>query len=196
MAVDESGHGHGATYDGGIAYGVAGAIAGDSNTAVRFDGTKGLDVGNVFRFDGVLPFSLEVWVKPSPSSGYAVLLARDTDPNGYALYLGSSQATFERQTSGNVKTITGTAVSTSNYNHLVGTFDGSRLRLYVNGEEVASGPSVSSIPGASSNFYIGTENASSAYIYKGDMDEPAVYDHALTAERIRVHYQAGLGTNK
>lgn len=196
VAVDESGHGHDATYSGGVEYGVAGAIAGDSNTAIHFDGTRGLDAGNIFPFDGNSPFSLEVWVKRIPQSGYAGLLGRDSDPNGYALYFTSNQPTVERQRPGDADIVAGTPTSTTTYSHVVGTFDGSQLRLYVDGQVVASGPSASSIPAASSNFFLGTDNEPSDNHYEGDMDEAAVYDHALSAERVLVHYRAGLGTNR
>lgn len=195
-AVDESGHGHDATYAASVTYSVPGAIVGDSNTAVHFDGSQGLSVGDVFRFDGTSPFSLEAWVKPALTSGFSVLLARDSDPDGYALYFASNVATFERIKSGDSKVIEGASVSTSKYNHIVAIFDGSLLHLYVNGAAVASGPSTSSIPGASTNFYIATDRPSSGHEYEGDMDEAAVYDHALTAERVLVHYQAGSGTNE
>ena len=51
---------------GGIQRGVPGAIAGDSDPAVRLNGSTGwVGFGDAFDFTGRVPFSIELWVKPA-----------------------------------------------------------------------------------------------------------------------------------
>ena len=51
-ARDFSGHGHDATYIGGVHLGAGGAIAGDSDTAATFDGATGYRLATQPRFAG------------------------------------------------------------------------------------------------------------------------------------------------
>src|SRR5438067_3074668 len=76
-AVDASGHGINGTYVGGPTLAVAGALSGDTDTAVRFNGAAGqyVSFGNNFGMAATQPFSVEVWVRPDsiPSATFAVL---------------------------------------------------------------------------------------------------------------------------
>src|SRR6266566_750737 len=42
LAVDTSGNGHAGSYAGGVTLGLPGALAGDSDTSIAFDGTTGI----------------------------------------------------------------------------------------------------------------------------------------------------------
>src|SRR5437868_10583221 len=65
FAADSSGSGLGGIYFGGVTLGVAGGIAGDSDTAVAFDGaTAHLRVLNMVGDD----FSVELWVNTTADS--------------------------------------------------------------------------------------------------------------------------------
>src|ERR1051326_6948982 len=65
LAVDGVGA-HNATYVNGPLLGQAGALVGDTDTAVKFDGVAtNATVGNALNFPNTTAFSLESWVKPS-----------------------------------------------------------------------------------------------------------------------------------
>jgi len=69
--------------------------------------------------------------------------------------------------------------------HLVGTFDGKQLCIYVNGELKKSRPSkekVASIP-SKVNLMIGGNNLE-GYAYKGLIRDVRVYDRALTPDEV------------
>lgn len=70
--------------------------------------------------------------------------------------------------------------------HVVGTFDGSVLRLYVNGVLVASAPCVGNT-GDTSAPQIAANSSTNDY----DIDEVAWYSTALPPARVLAHYQAG-----
>ncbi len=76
---------------------------------------------------------------------------------------------------------------------LVATFDGTDKRFYVNGVLVATG-AATLVPNPVRPFRIGrgqNEADPGDYFFVGDIDEVAVYNTVLPAERIEYHY--GLG---
>jgi hypothetical protein len=85
--------------------------------------------------------------------------------------------------------------------HLVVTRNGNVARLYINGvlrvEDTTlglgdlSGFGFSVVPTA--NTYIGTGQTADVFASHG-MDEPAIYDYALSASRVLAHYEAALAS--
>lgn len=77
-----------------------------------------------------------------------------------------------------------TAPPTGTWIHVLGTWDSSAMKLYVNGALVASGPGVESIrsPGA---FNIGAQlDGSPYYGFDGLIDDVRVYNRALNANEV------------
>lgn len=73
--------------------------------------------------------------------------------------------------------------------HVVGTYDGNEQRLYVNGALVASGIVNRPLPsGAASEVFI---SFLPGQPMNGLIDEPAIYNRALTAGEIQSHFAAG-----
>jgi len=77
--------------------------------------------------------------------------------------------------------------------HLTWTFDGTDLRVYLNGVD-EMGPKPFSIgPAADVTVFIGVSHAVEGRIFHGFLDEVRVYDKALTAEEIQIVMQGGEG---
>jgi len=76
------------------------------------------------------------------------------------------------------------------WSHIVGTYDRQKIRLYINGilnnEEEHTYP----IRPSSSPLFIGS--AGNEYYFKGEIDEVAIFDRALSPEEIQWHYKNGL----
>ena len=72
--------------------------------------------------------------------------------------------------------------------HMVGTYDGTTVRLYINGNSVASQSYTAGIP-QSTTFRIGNESGRSYY---SNMDLPLarIYNRALTASEIQQNFNA------
>ncbi len=190
-AKDLSGHGRDGTYSAGVSFGVAGAIAGD--TAARFDGVMSLvDLGPIFRFDGTVSYTLEAWVRPEASATYGTVLGRNADPDGYSLYVSPVPGEGAlRQAVDASASVAGAVLDAVSFSHVVVTFDGAKLRLYANGALAGSTATSVATKGTAKSFYIGADGDGT--FFKGTIDEPAVYDHALTPERIFAHYMIGKG---
>jgi hypothetical protein len=73
--------------------------------------------------------------------------------------------------------------------HVVGTFDGTALRLYVDGSLVGQKPVGETVQSASTPVEIGAFLGGSSW--KGSIDEVALYDRPLSAETVRRHHVLG-----
>src|SRR6185436_11043782 len=92
--------------------------------------------------------------------------------------------------------VTNFTVDTTKWYHVVGTFDGTNLKIYVNGNLGQSTP-IAGTARANTNSTIPlglgarSDGASGFFEYAGDLDECAMYTTALSASQVLAHYQAG-----
>lgn len=78
-------------------------------------------------------------------------------------------------------------ISLNKWTHVVGTYDGAKLSLYLNGKLVNSFAVTGRINYNHGSLYIGgdTTNAN----FKGLIDEVCIYERALTAAEVLSNYQ-------
>ena len=76
------------------------------------------------------------------------------------------------------------------WSHIVGTYDRQNIKFYVNGVLNNQVPWTEPIRLNSHDLYVGMDPQ--GWYYKGDVDEVAIYNRALTETEIRQHYQKGL----
>ena len=173
------------TYVGSPTLGVPGTLSGDPNTAVAFNGSSQyLRAGSSPTMAAI---TLEVWAKTSSwvvnsamAGQWAVTGAMlyVVDANHLGFYLNDTY------------TITAVAPSAGAWHHIVGTFNGTQGRLYVDGSLVAGPTSAAfSLPNVFSE--IGTYNNASGAKFGGSLDEVAVYNRALSATEVLNHYALG-----
>jgi len=88
----------------------------------------------------------------------------------------------------------GTGVWDGNWHFVVGTYDGSTVRLYVDGTEVGAGTRDSgalAYGGPTSNdLFIGHYEGCSGLDFSGSIDEPTIWTRALSANEVRFAYLA------
>jgi hypothetical protein len=193
-AKDETGQ-HDGVYKGGVTLGVPGAIAGDPDTAASFDGIDDLlEVlpSDAFSFDGKAPFSVEAWVRHDSTNAEGII-GKDTYDAGpgyqgwflvynvndrFQFYRGAEIVDISRPTEGQ-------------FFHVVTTFDGYTLLLYVDGVQAASDTNVVDVPVTGAPLWIGQTYYWGRFT--GVLDEVAFYDKPLPPARVLAHYQAGTG---
>ncbi|HWL66546.1 MAG TPA: LamG-like jellyroll fold domain-containing protein [Actinomycetota bacterium] len=203
QSIDETGNGNGIYKN--VAQGVSGALD-DSNAAITTRGGASHVVipgrGNINNLTDEL--TLEAWVKPewSKMGTNAAIISkpwRDGSWNspwgqyGLVRLPGSNRLVFEfRDPSEGYHSVTSaTSLSADTWYHVAGTFDGDTLRIYINGELDHSSTWTGSIAQRSSDLAIGTRSDSSpGESWVGGIDEVAVYDHAVSAERVSMHFRA------
>lgn len=162
-------------------------------------------VGQAFSFDGqddymelpmfILPtsvgaFTIEAWIKPANvSTGRIVDHAAPGGADGFLLELsgGHLRAAF------GANVANGSApIQTGAYTHVAAVYDGSNIRLYVNG--ALDGTTPATTPGAisrnSQNPFIGA-GRSPATAFDGQIDEIEFYLRALTSADIQAVAGAG-----
>ena len=191
-AYDIGGMANTGTLHGGVTLGVSGAIAGDTDAAETFNGTTGyisLPVTGLPTGNGA--WSLECWFKISANpAGTAVLVnfgLWGTTRAAPHIGVNSSGGVYAGTFNGDTAATAGVSLNT--WHHAAATWDGTTLRVFVDG---AAGPTAT--PGA---LAIGTHGASigasenAATWFPGSLDEVCFYGVALSATQIGNHYTAG-----
>ena len=190
IAKDASGHGndgtiYGATWTTGI-----------SGKALRFDGSNGYievpDSSSLYQTQGI---TVEIWIKSSNvNRRYPNIFNKGTPHDlSYVLRLYDvyAQPSFQIQTLNGYKEIHSSETLTNNkWYHLVGTYDGSSIKLFVDGALKAEDRWSGNIVTNNHALVMGTAPAEKGYEYQGLIDEVAIYSKALTPEEIKAHYNA------
>ncbi len=138
--------------------------------------------------NAVLPspqISLEAWVNGESSMTNNGIMGAWSSA-GSMLYVATTIAFYTSGTS-----IVGPTLVLGATTYIVGTFDGTYRRLYINGL-LAAGPTAGTVPepNPAIPFQIsGYGNVGGVY-FDGTIDEPAVYNRALTDAEVWAHYQA------
>ncbi len=177
----------------------AAGIKGQPNASFEFDpnANQGLRVGDFYDFGGLAPFSLEAWFNPSanPDGTYRHLFIKDTTAGAreeYGVYFHDSDGlVFERFVKdGKTSTsIAASAVGARVWHHVVATFDGITMRLYLDGALGASTPENRS-QGKKADLFVGAKSTNYGTL-PGDLAEVAIYDKALGPDRVAAHFDAG-----
>lgn len=202
-AVDATSNHLDGTY-GPTASHVTGLIAGDSDGAAVFSGllpdggnALGISVPRNALLEPVNGISVEFWMKafatvPTEIASYGAQVVAPYQP--WDVQIDSFGRPFSTlfYTSDAGQLRGSTTYSTNAIYHIVATFDGTTLRTYTNGEADGATPAVGPLGnyGGSLGLGIGS-GALGDYPFTGVLDEVAVYDHELKADRVAAHYSAG-----
>jgi hypothetical protein len=187
--TDRSGRGH----TGSIS-GATWTTSGQYGGALSFDGVNDwVTVSDSAALDLTTGMTLEAWVYPtSVSSWRTVIMKQRTGGLAYALYAASSS-----MRPAGWGTIAGSQIGVSGpstlplntWTHLATTFDGTTLRIFVNGNEVATRTQAGSITTSSSVLRIGGNSVWGRY-FRGRIDEIRIYNRALAPSEIQADMKA------
>ena len=163
--------------------------------ALNLDGNSWAEVHDNASVDLTTGLTLEAWVYWNPtSSSFGILGKYDTttDKRAYLLFKSTTtKATFNISENG-----TGTSagvnsvdLTSDEWYHIVGTYDGANVRIYTNGIESNSTPSSVTLNTTDTNLDIGRFNNDNEY--PDQLAQPRIYNRALTAEEVQRNYDAG-----
>ena len=203
IAQDMSGEGHDGTFHNGITWISPGYQGGGVNCNGTTD-TR-IELGTWNPAEGTGQLSLALWIRWSGSTAtYQGLIGkRNTWPDTTMF-----QFQVRPENGGTFRLETGSVAIVSPNNtlsplvqtwvHVAATFDGTTARLYLNGEQVASGAFSFYAAGVASNMGIGCVTGGGAgfsgngEVFSGDMDEVCIYNRALSKEEVSL-VMAGIG---
>ncbi len=196
-AADSSGNGWHGAYLGAPVFGRTGALTRNPDTSVSLTGTNaGVSAPDRHDFVGTAPFSVEAWVRPQnlgASSDYKTIVRKYGSGGGYWFWVNSIEGFgFQRMSSTGSSKVAAGPSTTGVWLHLVATFDGAALRLYVNGAPRGSAGSAFALSDTTATVDIGIHNSLPGNSMNGDLDDVAIYGTALSAARVAAHYQKGL----
>lgn len=193
VATDASGNLRNGTYSStGVTRGVAGAISGDPDPGVTFDGVSGsvtLADRPSIRLNG--NFTIEFWAKLNSfvNTRPGILIKGDpTTANGYEVYYRpDGTLSFERN---GVEATTNAGAFGTAYHHYAVTYDGVRVRWYIDGAITTATP-----PVTSTTKLTYPTNSGTASLILGQADDPgnetldevALYSSRIAPAQILTH---------
>ncbi len=192
VARDETG-GHAGTFVNNPILSQLGALVGDPNTSVTFNGTTQYVNVPYSAALNTATFSVEVWAKVTGGGGtYRGVMASRMFPNGWAVYAAADNTwQFWVNSGTGMLVVSGGPVTLNSWTYLAGTFDGTTARLYVNGMLAGSGGSTAYHPQTSNALTIGQSEPGDGFYFPGSLDEAAEYGAALSAIQVQNDYLLG-----
>ena len=145
LADDAVGTNDGA-YQGGVALNATGLLVGDTNRAANFDGTDDeVRVPNATALNPTAQITVAAWIRPdSWGGGNRRILQKHTADQQYMLRLTNGGTRLQFRIFGMTAPFTDNLPTLGQTHFIVGTYDGSFVKLYVDNvlvsSKAASGP--------------------------------------------------------
>jgi parallel beta-helix repeat protein len=158
----------------------------DGRGAYRFNGTNiYVTIPDNPLLETMNRLSISVWFKPISTSDNKYVLYKELS----YLIRPNSGNVFTRlyNSTGGTTTLTSTRTIGTDWNHVVVTYDGSTIRMYINGTQ---DPTTTAFTGAIQNgasLIIGGDT--SAVFFNGSIDEVMIFNRTLSADQILLLYQ-------
>jgi len=176
-------------------------VKGIKGNALSFDGNDDyVDVGNPNTLQLTKDLSIGAWIKTNSLSGNIYIITKASSSFAQPYYQYSLQMDnncadkfeFDLGIGGTLKTLcTSKAVEMGKWFYVVGTYDGTTRRLYINGVEDTSTAVVNgNLDTFNTKVLIGKYEHSTSNLFKGEIDEVSVYNRVLTADEIKTKYDS------
>lgn len=187
-----------ATYDAfttnAPTYGVTGLLTGDPDTALSFAAGS----SQYAQTNGALPaigpnFSLAAWINVTSLSADRMVLSQQS--NAFLRVYSTGQLEFHWVDAGavgrNLATV-GSDITTGQTYFIVGLYDGTRAKLYINGSTAAQSVELTSGGVPSAIWHI-ARHATAILSFDGAIDEVAIFDSVLSDADISNLWAIGAG---
>jgi RHS repeat-associated protein len=184
------------TWTGSPTLNVTGGLNGDSNGAVKLNGSSQYGtVSNSTTLGKTNNFTVELWIKRGGGTGSLQAIAgkpltTTTKSENYAIWLTTgNKVEFQVGAGNKSQTLdsSGTITDTTNWHYIVATFASGVMKLYVdNGTPTSVTAAFTTASTNSSTFDVG--RAGTANYFNGTIDELALYPSVLGSTQVNTHY--------
>ncbi len=167
--------------------------SGKYGNALSFNGTSArVTVNDSNSLDLTTGMTLEAWLFPTAVGGWRDVIYKGTD-DIYYLMGSSDNSTPAIGGTFSPSALRGTSSLPLNaWTHLAGTYDGTTMRLYVNGVQVSSRAQTGPIQTSTAALTMGGDALYGQY-FAGRIDEARIYNRALSAAEIQSDMSSALG---
>ena len=191
-AYDYSGNGNDGTINGAGPAGTGTVTGPFGNSAYDFDGSN--DIIDCGFSDDYTRLTVSCWVNWDTVNENGYVVSRyDTSSNSSAVFLLRENGTIDWgiNDGGGNEIISGPSASTGQWYHIVGTWNGTTLKLYVDGFERASSTNSNGPQASADNYTIGGSLNNEANV-DGTISDVRIYSRALSPQEVQALYQAGV----
>jgi len=167
-------------------------VEGPADYALQFSGDSDfVDLGNDSSLDITNQITVAAWIKVDifDCEWQAIITKGD---GSWRLQRNGTQGSIEFACTGAfvpnalVGSLFGTVnVNDGRWHHIAGTYDGSMICLYVDGEHDVGSDADGSIEVNNYNLFIGANAEKPDRNFKGSIDEVRIYNYALSAEEVK-----------
>lgn len=200
-ADDISGSNNNGTINGGVTF-----VAGEVAQTFSFDGSTGfVSVPDSPSLDITDAITIDAWINPStvgdPSGLVFLMFKGDSccgDTQSYGFLWGTEsmlQSIIFRLGNSTTNTeIRSDPIPLNEFTHVAGTYDGTTMRLYINGVlDVSGTTTLGQLQVTASPLIIGSSlrNGTTQNFFQGLVDEVEIFNRALSADEILAIYNAG-----
>jgi hypothetical protein len=177
-AADSSGNGNNGTLGSSVTWTASGKynsalnFVGDANAYVQVPNSNSLNPGS--------QISITAWVKATDWAGNRRIVQKGASDNQYRLLVEGGLLKFDLFGIGTASTAT--LPTTGVFHQITGTYDGSTIRLYVDGVQVASTTASGPLAATTDPLFIATKAVGGTLgnHFNGVLDDVRIYNYALT----------------
>ena len=170
--------------------------AGKYGKALTFDGVNDwVTINDANDLDLPSAMTLEAWVYPTRNTAWRTAVMKENGSDlAWALYSsGSAKPSAWAATGTGMGSTTGpTAPALNAWTHMAATYDGTNLRLFVNGTQVANAARDRTLATGTGALRLGGNGIWSEW-FTGRLDDIRIYDRALTPTQIQTDMNTPAG---
>lgn len=180
VAKDSSGNGNDGTLVRGPQW-----VEGKFGKALRFDATQRqkVEVPHSPSFATITnAVTIEAWVNPENFNAWVSFGVKGDIV--YGMFINPAAFVRIHYSGGNTLDTPNNIIKANEWTHVVGTYDGSKVRIYINGEVKAEKSANVAIPASSATYVIGGTQESRDW-FAGMIDECKLYNRGLKEDEIK-----------
>jgi hypothetical protein len=160
-------------------------VDGKFGKALKFDGgkTQKVEVPHSDSFADITnAITIETWINPANFNAWMSFGVKGDIT--YGMFINPSAYVRMHYSGGSTLDTPANSIKANEWTHVVGTYDGKAVRIYLNGEMKAELATNVAIPANTASFVIGGTQESRDW-FTGMVDEVKLYSRGLTEEEIK-----------